>query len=191
MNPFLTSVSISDPKKEHIEPWLQFVSYMLELPNSELPQVISISYGVNEQAVPRPYALKICQLFGLLTVRGVSIIIASGDQGPGVSCQSNDGTNTTKFLPAFPGGCPYVTSIGATEGNFPEKAINFSSGGFSEYWARPAWQDAAVLKYLKGHGDKWKGYYNQSGRGFPDVSAQGIGYPLYNHDSIESGGGTR
>lgn len=152
---------------------------------------MSISYGGNEQAVPKPYARRICQMFGLLALRGVSIILASGDQGPGMSCQSNDGTNSTKFLPAFPAGCPYMTVVGATERNAPERAMNFSSGGFSEYWPRPAWQEAAVSRYLDAHGDRWKGYYNRAGRGFPDVSAQGIGYPFFNHGRNASGGGTR
>lgn len=187
----LTHDSLSDPKKEHVEPWVQFLNHLLALPDRDFPQVMSISYGVNEQNVPKPHALRICELFGLLTVRGMSIIIASGDQGPGVSCQSNDGTKRTKFLPAFPGGCPYITSVGATESTFPEKAVNFSSGGFSEYWPRPAWQESQVSRYLKAHGGRWKGYYNNSGRGFPDVAAQGLGYPIFNHDKIEEGGGTR
>ncbi|OAQ61651.1 peptidase-like protein [Pochonia chlamydosporia 170] len=187
---FIPDLDLSDPKKEHVEPWVQFLNHLLALPDRDFPQVMSISYGVNEQNVPKPHALRICELFGLLTVRGMSIIIASGDQGPGVSCQSNDGTKRTKFLPAFPGGCPYITSVGATESTFPEKAVNFSSGGFSEYWPRPAWQESQVSRYLKAHGGRWKGYYNNSGRGFPDVAAQGLGYPIFNHDKIEEGGGT-
>ncbi|KHN96536.1 tripeptidyl-peptidase 1 precursor [Metarhizium album ARSEF 1941] len=188
---FMPDLDIPDPKYQCLEPWLQFARHLLDLPDGHLPQVMSISYGGNEQTVPKPYALRICQIFGLVTLRDMSIILASGDQGPGVSCQSNDGTKTTKFLPAFPAGCPYVTVVGATEGNAPERGINFSSGGFSEYWPRPWWQEAAVSRYLDVHGDKWKGYYNQAGRGFPDVSAQGTGYPFFNHNKTARGGGTR
>lgn len=166
---------------------------MLDLPDQHLPQVMSISYGVNEQAIPKPYAQKICHIFGQLSLRGMSVIVASGDAGPGISCQSNDGTktNATRFLPGFPATCPYVTSVGGTEGKSPERALSFSSGGFSEYWYRPAWQDDAVKTYLSRHGKKWSQYYNQKGRGFPDVAAQGTGYPIFNHDKIENGGGTR
>ena len=185
------NASLSDPTSEYIEPWLQLVGHLLDRPNCELPQVMSISYGVNEQVVPRAYANKICQLFGLLTLRGVSIVVASGDTGPGVSCQSNDGKRDTKFLPAFPATCPYVTSVGATVGMAPEKAMNFSSGGFSEYWTRPAWQESAVRRYLDEHGEKWKQYYARTGRGFPDVAAQGAGFPIFNHGQVEQGGGTR
>ncbi|KAG6021930.1 hypothetical protein E4U41_002358 [Claviceps citrina] len=187
---FNPDLDISDRQKEYVEPWLQFARHMLELPDQELPQVMSISYGVNEQAIPRPYAERICHMFGQLAARGMSIIVASGDTGPGVSCQSNDGTEATRFLPAFPATCPYVTSVGATAGRCPERALNFSSGGFSDYWSRPRWQDKAVDKFLRLHGRKWNRYYNQEGRGFPDVAAQGTGYPIFNHDKIENGAGT-
>ena len=33
-------------------------------------------------------------------------------------------------------------------GSSPETSAYFSSGGFSNYWARPAWQQAAVATYL-------------------------------------------
>ncbi|KAG5917564.1 hypothetical protein E4U53_004189 [Claviceps sorghi] len=188
---FEPDLDISDRQKEYIEPWLQFVSHMLDLPDEQLPQVLSLSYGVNEQAVPRPYATTICRMLGQLTLRGTSIIAASGDTGPGVSCQSNHGANATRFLPTFPASCPYVTSVGATGGRRPERALNFSSGGFSEYWGRPAWQDAAVAAYLRRHGARWAGYYDCRGRAFPDVAAQGIGFPVFNHDRIEDAGGTR
>ncbi|POR37257.1 Tripeptidyl-peptidase SED2 [Tolypocladium paradoxum] len=187
---FIPDLDISDPKKEYIEPWLPFVSHMLELPDDQLPHVVSISYGVNEQAVPKAHAKQVCDLFGLLGTRGVSVIVSSGDTGPGVSCQSNDGTNSTKFLPAFPATCPYVTSVGATESNGPESAMNFSSGGFSDYWPRPAWQEKAVSSYLAKHGKKWQGYYNPEGRGTPDVAAQGNAYVIVNHGKVAPAGGT-
>lgn len=152
---------------------------------------MSISYGVNEQDVPRAHAQRICDMIGQLGTRGVSVIASSGDQGPGVSCLSNDGTNTTKFLPAFPASCPYVTSVGGTHGHGPEVAWNLSSGGFSEYWPRPAWQEMAVGEYLARLGGRWKGLYNPRGRGFPDVSAQAMGYQIFDHGKVDNADGTR
>ncbi|ODA80747.1 hypothetical protein RJ55_03706 [Drechmeria coniospora] len=187
---FIPDLDISDPAQEYMEPWLQFASYLLELDDDDLPQVLSLSYGVNEQAVPKAYAKQVCNVFGQLGARGVSIIAASGDTGPGVSCRSNDGTNTTKFLPMFPAACPYVTSVGGTQNNGPEVAVDFSSGGFSEYWTRPAWQEEAVGSYLRTYGRKWKGYYNRDGRAFPDVAAQGKAFYIFNHDKIEAADGT-
>ncbi|KAG5917342.1 hypothetical protein E4U42_007273 [Claviceps africana] len=188
---FEPDLDISNPQTESIEPWLQFVSHMLDLPDGHLPQVLSLSYGVNEQAVPRPYASVVCRMLGQLGLRGTSVIAASGDTGPGVSCLSNGrGAHATRFLPTFPASCPYVTSVGATGGRRPERALNFSSGGFSEYWGRPAWQDGAVAAYLRRHGRAWDGYYHRGGRGFPDVAAQGIGFPVLNHDRVVEAAGT-
>ena len=108
--------------------------------------------------------------------RGVSVIFSSGDTGVGAGCQTNDGKNTTRFLPIFPASCPYVTSIGGTVGIKPERAVGFSSGGFSDRWPRPAYQQAAVKGYLDKLGSKWDGLYNPQGRGFPDIAAQGMNF---------------
>jgi tripeptidyl-peptidase-1 len=94
--------------------------------------------------------------------------------------------------PIFPAACPYVTSVGGTYKVEPERAIYFSSGGFSDRFPRPSYQDSAVKDYLKILGKQWDGLYNPDGRGFPDVAAQG-----YNFHVIEPGnldvlvGGTR
>ncbi|KAJ6437164.1 5-oxoprolinase [Purpureocillium lavendulum] len=187
---FLPDLDIWDPKTQWIEPYTPFLSYLLGLDDEHLPRVISISYGINEQDVPKAHAEQICNMFGQLGTRDVSVIASSGDQGTGISCLSNDGTNTTKFLPDFPASCPYVTSVGGTQGQGPEMAWNLSSGGFSEYWPRPAWQDAAISRYLGGLGDKWAGLYNHRGRGFPDVSIQALGYQMFDHDKLDQADGT-
>lgn len=153
------------PESNQNEPYLDFLTYMLALPDSELPQTITSSYGEDEQSVPEPYARKVCDMFGQLGLRGVSILISSGDTGPGSACQTNDGKNTTRFLPIFPASCPYVTSVGGTTFIEPERAVSFSSGGFSDLWERPGWQNNAVKGYLNFLGEKWKGLYNSDGRG--------------------------
>jgi tripeptidyl-peptidase-1 len=117
------------------------------------------------------------------------VIFSSGDSGVGSGCITNDGKKTPTFLPTFPAACPWVTSVGATQGQ-PETAAPFSSGGFSNYWAQPSWQTAAVSKFLTQLGSKWQGYYNASGRGFPDVSAQGVNFAVYDKGSLTSLEGT-
>lgn len=161
-----------DAAEAQNEPYLDFFTYFLKLKNKDLPQVITTSYGENEQSVPAPYVREVCKLIGQLGARGVSVIFSSGDTGVGSACQTNDGKNTTRFLPIFPAACPYVTSVGGTFGIAPERAVDFSSGGFSDLFPRPAYQDKAVKGYLKQLGSRWKGLYNPNGRGFPDVSAQ-------------------
>ncbi|KAM0432304.1 hypothetical protein ACHAPT_004844 [Fusarium lateritium] len=194
MNPNLIPdpdfTQIRTDRRQYPEPWLELTQHLLNLPDKDLPKVISISYGLNEQHISKPYARQVCNMFGQLGARSVSVIVAAGNQGPGVSCKSNDGKNKTKFLPAFPGTCPYVTSVGGTEGNSPEIAWSRSSGGFSEVWSRPWWQEQTVKTYLNKHGNEWKGYYNPNGRAFPDVSAQAWAHQVMNHGNQESSGGT-
>lgn len=111
-------------------------------------------------------------MFGKLGLRGVSIVFSSGDTGVGSACQTNDGKNTTRFLPIFPAACPYVTSVGGTRYVQPEQAVFFSSGGFSDRFKIPSYQKDSVKDYLKILGNRWDGLYNRHGRGFPDVAAQ-------------------
>lgn len=172
------------------EPYLEFFTYLVGLEDEKLPQVLSTSYGEDEQSVPAEYAKKVCDMIGQLGTRGVSVIFSSGDTGVGSACQTNDGKNTTRFLPTFPASCPYVTSVGGTTQVEPEQAVDFSSGGFSDLWDRPAYQEEAVSEYLTKLGDRWAGLYNPSGRGFPDVAAQGTRFRVVDKGIEISVGGT-
>lgn len=177
------------------EPYLAFATALAALPDADLPSVLSISYGVNEQLLARDYAAHVCDVFGQLSARGVSVLAASGDAGPGLSCQSNTNTtgggSATRFLPAFPASCPYVTAVGATRDVAAETAMELSGGGFSDYFARPAYQAGAVDAYLAKHGAEWRGLYDPRGRGIPDVAALGRNYQLYYHGKVDSADGTR
>ncbi|KAK7992015.1 hypothetical protein PG996_012972 [Apiospora saccharicola] len=172
------------------EPYLDLATYILSLPDDELPTTLTISYGESERTVPEEYARKVCDMFGQMGARGISVIFASGDSGPGSVCQTNDGTNTTRFDPIFPAACPYVTSVGGTVGVEPESAAGLSSGGFSEIWARPAYQETPVQIYLQNLGDQWAGLYNPSGRGFPDVAAQAENFLIVDRSTTTGVSGT-
>ena len=156
----------------------EFLDYILS--QEYLPSVISSSYGDDEQTVPEAYARRVCQSFAQLGARGVSFLVSSGDNGVGAprNCVANTGNNASTFLSIFPASCPYVTSVGATKGFNPEVAAAnpsnafWSGGGFSNYFPRPTYQDTAVQTYLEGLNGVFDGLYNQSGRGYPDVSAQ-------------------
>lgn len=160
------------------EPYLEFLTALKDLPDSQLPQTLSTSYGEEEQSVPAEYAYKICDLFMELGARGVSVLFSSGDSGPGDTCvRVSD--NKPYFQSTFPAGCPYVTAVGATTKTSPEKAVSFSSGGFSYLHERPSWQNATVPAYLKSIGSTYAPYFNASGRGIPDVAAQGQAFVVY------------
>ncbi|KAL8862715.1 MAG: hypothetical protein Q9178_001213 [Gyalolechia marmorata] len=178
------------PADNQNEPYLDFLHYILAKPDSELPTTLTTSYGEDEQSVPERYTNMTCSLFAQLGARGVSVLFASGDTGPGSACQTNDGKNTTRLLPIFPAACPYVTAVGGTYRIQPEIAIGFSSGGFSDRFPRPAYQNTAVTQYLNKIGDTFQGLYNPNGRGFPDVAAQAYNFTVIDKGAEVRVGGT-
>lgn len=56
-----------------IDPFLVHYQNLLSLSNAELPQVITDSYGNEEQEVPQAYAIRVCNAIGMLGLRGVSV----------------------------------------------------------------------------------------------------------------------
>ena len=133
------------PNEVDNEPYLEFLTYLLKL--DSIPQTISISYGDGEWTVPPSYAATVCNLFAQVAARGTSVMVSSGDDGSGGNCSALDPTQLL-YTPDFPASCPFVTTVGATVRVVPEVAVSFSGGGFSNYFARPAYQDAAVNTYL-------------------------------------------
>ncbi|KAI0846666.1 DHS-like NAD/FAD-binding domain-containing protein [Daldinia vernicosa] len=164
------------------EPYLEFFQYLLDLKDEEIPHVISISYADDEQSVPAPYAARVCDLLALVAARGITVLSGSGDGGAGGigqnQCYSNDGRRRKIFLPTFPASCPYVTAVGATGNTLPLEGADFSTGGFSNYFARPEWQKSVVDEYISTLNGSHRGLYNASGRAFPDISATGTNYVI-------------
>ena len=107
----------------------------------------------------------------------------------GGECLTNDGTNRVQFQPNFPASCklsspcrrlaclncclletsvanddsyfagPFVTTVGGTIRTNPEVAVDFSGGGFSNYFAQPSYQSTAVSTFLAGLGDQFQGLF--------------------------------
>ncbi|KAH9063975.1 subtilisin-like protein [Lactarius vividus] len=170
------------------EPFLGWLEVMIRL--EDIPQTISTSYGGGEQTFPPDYAKSVCELFGQLAARGVSMLFASGDGGVGSGdCKKNDGSGVVQFQPTFPATCPWVTSVGGTM-NRPEIAASLSSGGFSNVFKRPVYQTDAVLGFFQQLGNQYSGLYNSSSRGFPDVAAQAMGFVLVVDGELELMEGT-
>ncbi|EIW80494.1 subtilisin-like protein [Coniophora puteana RWD-64-598 SS2] len=156
--------------------------------------VISTSYGYNEADLTPAYTARQCAEYAKLGLMGVTVLYSSGDYGVagnGGLCLNADGSQSssgTRFNPTFPGSCPYVTSVGATQVNpnstvlEPEGAceqVIYSGGGFSNHFALPAYQKAAVDSYFANHNPPYSGaVYNNSrtSRGLPDLSANGANY---------------
>ncbi|KAJ7140153.1 family S53 protease [Mycena crocata] len=152
----------------------------------DIPQVVTTSYGENESDLSKPLALKLCNAYMALGARGTSVLFASGDGG----VEGGQSQTCTTFQAAFPAGCPYLTAVGSVHGISPETASDFSSGGFSNYWGAPDYQTDAVGKYLDGLGSTNQGLFNATGRGYPDVSAQGENVQIVSSGSTQGVAGT-
>lgn len=158
--------------------------------------VISTSYSSNEADLSPAYVQRQCNEYMKLGLQGVSILYSSGDfgvAGNGGSCINpetgayNNGSSGI-FNPSFPGTCPYITSVGATQilngstVRTPESAaerVIFSGGGFSNVFAMPSYQQKMVASYFTNHAPQYGAdRFNNSRkvRGYPDVSANGVNY---------------
>ena len=183
--PFIPDLLSPNQSANTNEPYLPYYQYLLSQPNSNLPYVISNSYGDHEDTVPERYAKRVCNQIGMMGTRGRTILESSGDEGTGAVCRSNRDGKKPQFTPQFPGTCPYVTAVGGTQFVNPEAAWNASSGGFSFYFPTAWYQKEAVQTYLSKYiSPATKEYYSSngyvdfSGRGFPDISAHSL-YPEY------------
>ncbi|KAK0105290.1 hypothetical protein ONS95_004326 [Cadophora gregata] len=177
------------------------------------PTVVSISYSGDEFFFTEFYTSRMCNEYMKLGLQGMSILFASADYGvAGWQGCLDPATTGTLFSPAFPASCPYVTSVGATQipvnssvfDRNVEVAVDFpiySSGGFSNHFAMPKYQEKAVLNWFKKHPTGYgMGVFNDSmkARGGPDVAALGRNFiigvgknlPYVPEDTYQLVGGT-
>lgn len=119
-----------------------------------LSNVISTSYAYNEVDLTPAYEIRQCNEYGKLGMMGVTFLFSSGDTGvagSGNTCLDSNGqppqqtetpSSNPGFSPSFPGTCPFITSVGATQVKpgalitdpDPEEAcetVIYSGGGFS------------------------------------------------------------
>eukprot|EP00455_Lapot_gusevi_P002447 TRINITY_DN1097_c0_g1_i1.p1 TRINITY_DN1097_c0_g1~~TRINITY_DN1097_c0_g1_i1.p1 ORF type:complete len:584 (+),score=255.33 TRINITY_DN1097_c0_g1_i1:33-1754(+) len=196
--------------------------------HKSIPLVVSLSWGWSEAAQcdidtkcstlgidSKQYVNRTNVEFQKIGLRGVSILVASGDSG--ANSRVDEGCTDNHLNPDFPAASPYVTSVGGTQlsspsplanppalcssnacaGAGPEEAVSYdvagytSGGGFSLYSARPNYQAAAVNAYLKsGVQLPPASYYNAAGRGYPDIAANGHNFLCVLSGGISPVGGT-
>ncbi|KAF9814365.1 hypothetical protein IEO21_05160 [Rhodonia placenta] len=166
----VTFFSVGEDTSDGVFGFLDTANYWLG--QSTAPSVITTSYGSDESDISVGVFNSLCNAYASLGARGTSVLFASGDGG----VSGSQSGSCTDFVPTFPSGCPYVTSVGATQNTGPETAADFSSGGFSNVFGTPSFQSSDVSSYLSYLGTTNQGLYNASGRGFPDVSAQGVDF---------------
>ncbi|KAM5542002.1 hypothetical protein V8D89_004312 [Ganoderma adspersum] len=157
---------------KYIDSWLDLADFLLS--QDHPPSVLTTSYAFKERGVSPKVAQNLCNKYAQLGLRGMSLLFSSGDGG----VSGTHKTSCTTFIPTFPSTCPFVTSVGASQG-FPETAAALSAGGFSNIFGVPRYQSSAVHRYVSALGnDTYQGLYNVSGRAYPDVAAQGVRYKV-------------
>ncbi|KAJ7181486.1 family S53 protease [Mycena crocata] len=168
----VTFLSVGADVVDDVDGVIDIVNVLLAESDDTRPKVITTSYGFNEPELPQSLNVEICNAYmqlGAVCVHpfSTSVFFASGDGGVGgfqpVRCDT--------FWPTAPSGCPFITSVGGTDG-VPQVAASLSGGGFSNHFTTPAYQADDVASYLSSIGDQYSGLYNTSGRGFPDIALQ-------------------
>jgi len=160
------------------EPFVDWLTAVTALNDTALPNTISVSYGDNEYQIEPDYAAKMDVEFQKLAVRGTSIMFASGDGGVSGG-QSGPCRPGNVFVPTFPAGSPFLTSVGSTDATH-SAAASFSSGGFSNFYAAQPYQQKIIANYkATATGLPDSKHYNQTGRGFPDVSTVGENFWIF------------
>ena len=152
--------------------------------------VISTSYSYDEYELTPAYMERQCAEYAKLGLMGTTVLYSSGDYGVAAynnNCLNPDGSVSPDgeiFAPSFPGTCPYITSVGATQVNpgakvtDPESAcaqVIYSGGGFSNVFKMPDYQKSSVENYLTKYPPPYStDIYNATGsRAYPDLSANG------------------
>ena len=115
-----------------------FQQVYADLPSQPNMHVLSVSIGGNELDVPKDYLVLEAQYLANLASAGVTVLVASGDNG---------GVAEGKVQATYPTSDPDVTGVGGTTlvlgaGNAvsSETAWSDSGGGTSVVFARPPWQ---------------------------------------------------
>jgi len=134
-----------------------------------------------------------------LAAIGMTVIVASGDQG--ISSSANQACPPTAgpYLASYPQTSAWVLSVGATmmSGSTPPYtpevvcslqtgAVITSGGGFSAYVPQPYWQKGVSDAYGLSQVSKLvpSTAFNSSNRGFPDVAALGHNFVVCDSSSF-------
>eukprot|EP00039_Didymoeca_costata_P025071 m.12228 g.12228 ORF g.12228 m.12228 type:complete len:635 (-) comp4620_c0_seq1:37-1941(-) len=176
---------------------LGWASFVMGQTNPALVWSMSYGEGVNggNGGVIKPdYVHSFNTQMEQFGVRGLSVLIASGDSGVYNRLPFEDG----KFHPSFPACVPAVTAVGGTilnEDGSEDSAWDHSGGGFTprEYYTRAnaSFQEAAVKAYFSS-GVKLPEArkYDNTGRGIPDVSALSVDYAVVTSGQTQGVSGT-
>ncbi|KAJ7867806.1 family S53 protease [Mycena leptocephala] len=165
-------ISAGENGPDGLDGFLDMITLLISDPAR--PSVLTTSYAFqDENDLGIDIASTLCNTYLQLSALGTSLLFSSGDGG----VSGGQAAGCTNFVTPFPSGCPFITSVGSV-GGLAEVGSSFSSGGFSNLFATPDYQTADVAAYVASLGTTYAGLYNGSGRGFPDVAAQGENFEI-------------
>jgi len=158
------------------EPFLDWLMQVADTSDDTIPLVHSVSYGDDAAPMPEWFKQRVNQEFMKLALRGISVLIAAGDDGASGTRVRTDPSACSQANPEFPSGSPWVTAVGGTQlSKAATPVCTYSSsnvivschdegevactsskgggitsgGGFSNDFPRPWYQQRAVESYLK------------------------------------------
>jgi len=162
---------------------------------SKHPYVVSLSYGSQKiDFCDKKTASRLSEDVQKLGAMGVTVVIASGDDGSGG--MSRQGSNNGKLSASFPASIPYALAVGSTffdSGLSGEEMATTqfgSGGGFSYDYKIPSYQAAAVKAYLAKNPKTGTKTYATNGRASPDVALLGEQFAVIQDGSTIVVGGT-
>merc|ERR1711907_467391 len=155
---YITGVAEGVPTWVYSYPNVDFCSDLLTWAGdvageSQHPYVVSLSYGSQKIGFcDSTTTQRLSQDVQKLGAMGVTVVIASGDDGSGG--MSRQGSNYGKLSPSFPASIPYALAVGSTffdSGLSGEEVATTqfgSGGGFSYDYDMPSYQSSVVQAYL-------------------------------------------
>jgi len=166
-----------------------FLEWILAVSDASSPPLVhSMSYGSIESEEVQSDMQSFNTAAMKLGTQGLSILIASGDDGV-ANFNARGDPSACGFNPSYPATVPYITAVGATQG--PEAGTTeiacssktggliTTGGGFSAVFTQPNYQSAAVAAYFKSSVTfPPSNQYNGAGRGYPDVALVGHNFDV-------------
>ncbi|DAZ99182.1 TPA: hypothetical protein N0F65_008215 [Lagenidium giganteum] len=212
---YMYTMNGTNPFSPEDEPFVKFVTEVLEM--EQPPYVVSISYSDDEEHIfnnSASYAHTFDALLIKMGLRGITVLVASGDDGvsglrPEFAHLPREDV-CKKSGPQWPSSSPYITTVGATMLLSPQDfsrpffateeevvctgelgGVITTGGGFSNEYAMPQYQKKLVQRYLKHRRvPKTPGFFNASGRAYPDIAALGATFMVYMKGGLTAVSGT-
>ena len=164
------------------------------------PLVHSISYGEYGGSYDNATVQRLNYELMKLGLRGITVTLASGDNGVGCSARTLCGLHSDIAQEFDFPSSPYITMVGATQlgADGVESGATLSSGGFSRDYPRAqfaAWQADAVDAYVDALGASGgpaapAETFFAAGRAYPDVAAIGENVQVVIGGRVEGIAGT-